>query len=95
MEPHVITVANAPRIAEWLRTRGGIAIWESADLSDPTFSLTTPANDADGQPFPKPHWKVASQPARIITDPAEVMVSKDIEVKRFHVAVRCGNQGLT
>jgi hypothetical protein len=89
MNKHVVTVANAPKIAEWLKSRGGIAIWTSIDLGDPGYSVTTPALDANGDPYTKPRWKVASEPARIITDPAEVVVSTDIEVKRFHVAVGC------
>jgi len=95
MERYIIAPGNAPKIAEWLRTRGGIATWKSVDLSDPGFSMTTPVNNADGTPAVKPHWKLESTPSRIITDPAEVLVSKDVEVKRFHVAIRPGSQGFS
>ena len=94
MEPYIIDPQNAERIAEWLKTRGGLAIWKSVDLSDPGFSMTTPVNNADGTPAVKPHWKLENTPSRIITDPAEVLVSKDVEVKRFHIAIRPGSQGL-
>ena len=50
MERYIIAPGNAPKIAEWLRTRGGIATWKSVDLSDPGFSMTTPVNNADGTP---------------------------------------------
>lgn len=90
--PYIISSENVPRISEWLFTRGGIAIWNSVDLSDPSFSLTTPVLTAEGQPTPRPHWKVANKPARIITDSAEVVVSTDKEVRRFHVAIRPSRQ---
>jgi hypothetical protein len=93
MEKHVINVANAERMWGWLQTRGGIAVWPSIDLSDLGKSWSTPANQEDGTPTTKPHWKSGSTP-RIITDPAEVEVSVDREVKRFHIGVRMGAQGL-
>lgn len=93
--PHVVTTENAAKIYNWLLTRGGIAIWESIDLSDPSASWTTPLKNADGTPATKPHWKAASTPSRVITDPAEVLVSTDIEVKRFRVGVRAGSQGMS
>jgi hypothetical protein len=95
MEALIILPENAVKMAEWLRTRGGLAIWNSVDLSDPGFSMTTPVLTGDLKPYPKPHWKVENQPSRIITDAAEVVVSEDVEVKRFHIAVRMGSQGLT
>jgi len=93
--PHIVTAENAQRIADWLDTRGGIAIWQSVDLSDPGFSLTTPVRGIDGQAVTKPHWKLGNTPARIITDAADVLVSKDVEVRRFRVGVRVGSQGFS
>lgn len=95
MKPYIVSPENALRIAGWIRDRKGIAIWESIDLSNPSFSVTTPVISYDGQPTPKPSWKVANTPARIITDMADVVVSVDREVKRFHVGVRRGSQGLS
>jgi hypothetical protein len=40
-----------------------------------------------------PRW-INSAPDNIISDFAEVIVSKDVEVKRFHVAVRAGDQSV-
>ena len=95
MNPHIIREENARQIADWLQTRGGIAIWESANLSNPTANWTTPAHNQDGTPRAgKPTWEAASRPVRIITDPKEIIISKDVEVKRFHVAVRLSGQGL-
>src|SRR5262249_23706513 len=70
-----------------------VAIWESLNLSNPGASWTTPVRNADGSAVTKPTWEAASAPARIITDPAEVMVAKDVEVKRFRVGVRRSSQG--
>jgi hypothetical protein len=94
LKPLLVVPENAEKFAAWLRTRGGLAIWQSVDISRAAQTLTTPATTEEGQPFPKPTWWVAAEPACIITDPADVIVCKDVEVKRFHVGVRMGDQGL-
>lgn len=94
MEPHITNVANAAKIWTWLNERGGLAIWESINLSNLGATWTTPANDKDGEPTKKPTWQAGETP-RIITDPAEVLVSIDREVKRFRVGIRLGSQGMT
>ena len=92
--PHIVAPENAQRITEWLETRGGLAVWHSVDLSDLGFSMTTPVRGIDGKTVTKPHWKLDDKPARIITDAKDVLVSKDIEVKRFRVGIRLGSQGM-
>lgn len=91
---HDCQVENAPKMLDWIRTRGGVAVWTSLDLSDPGFSMSTPALTTEGQPYAKPHWKLANAPAQVITDPAQIRVITAKEVKRFHVGVRMGAQGL-
>lgn len=93
-KPHTCPPENAEKMFDWIATRGGVAIWPSIDLSDLDKSWSTPANDKDGNPTTKPHWKADSKPSRIITDPSQILVTKDKEVKRFHVAIRRGSQGL-
>lgn len=95
MTAHIIDETNAAKMAEWLRTRGGLAIWPSVNLSNPSASWTTPANGPDGTPTPKPTWEATDKPERIITDPNDVLVSRDIEVKRFRIGVRVGSQGMS
>lgn len=95
MNKHQVTPENAIKINVWLVTRGGIAIWESVNLSNPEASWTTPATNDDGTPATKPTWEAGDKPARIITDSNEVEVVFDREVKRFRVAVRCGSNGLS
>ncbi len=94
-EPHRVDPEYAVKILDWLKTRGGLALWGSIDLSDLGASWTGPLNNADGTPSTKPHWKSASTPYRIITDPAEVVVATMKEVKRFRVGIRLGSQGMT
>lgn len=86
---------NAALIWTWLQTRGGIAIWDSINLSNPGGSWTTPATDQAGNPALKPTWQVGNEPSRIITDPADVEVVVPHLWKRFHVGVRVGRQGLS
>lgn len=89
MNPHRILAADAPRIVKWFETQGGIAIWSSINLSNPSASWTTPK---DGQ---KPSWEAANTPSRIITDPADVIVDEPKEARRFHVAIRPSAQDMS
>jgi len=91
---HIIRPADAPRIARWLRERGGIAVWPSVNLSNPDGSWTTPAQQADGTPTPKPTWQAGDTPA-VITEARRILVEDAREVKRFYVGVRVGAQGRT
>lgn len=94
LKPYITTPDNADRIADWLRTRGGIAIWQSIDFSRAGETLTTPLNAADGTPNTQPVWWVGKTPECIITSFADVLISNDTEVKRFKVALRMGRNGL-
>ncbi len=93
MEKLRITAGNASKIWEWFQERGGVCVWECLDISNPGASWATPLRTADGDNSGTPHW--AASLARTITDPAEVIVDVPAEVKRFHVAVRPGSQGLS
>ena len=94
LDKHRVEEVNAAKFVDWLRNRGGLAIWDSLDLSNPSLSFTTPVNGDDGKPRRKPRWDVEDTPSRIITDIDEVEVTTYKEVKRFHVATRVGDQGL-
>lgn len=98
MKKHHCTQENAPKFLDWIKNRGGIAVWKSIDLSDLDKSWSSPAfqgDNGDRTPYPKPNWKCASEPSRIITDPADVEVMTDKEVKRFRVGVRPGSNGMS
>lgn len=95
MEKHQITSRDVPLIVDWLKHRGGVLVWKSINLSNPGASWTTPALQADGAPAVRPSWEAANEPARHITDPAEIEVIALREVKRFRVALRRGSQGLS
>lgn len=95
MSKHLVTPENAPKFWEWLQHRGGIAVWKSINLSNLGASWSTPARTESGEPTPKPSWEAGGAPARIITSAEDVEVCLYKEVRRFHVAVRRGAQGLT
>lgn len=88
MEKHHCSPDNVKTFMEWLTTRGGLALWQSANLSNPGASWTTPVQTISGKPTPKPTWQAYEQPSRIITDPGEVVVDIPKEIKRFRVGVR-------
>lgn len=88
-----VSPEDAPMVLSWLQSRGGVLKWFSVDMSDPGWSVITPARDAEGVEVQKPHWKAGPSP-RLITDPNEVEVQDWQEYKRFHVAVRVGDSGV-
>jgi hypothetical protein len=93
LETHVILPVDAPRIFHWLLTRGGICVWSSVNPANPTKSWTTPYLTADNTPMPKPSWEAGEVP-RVITDPAEILVTIDTEVKRFEISTESSSDGL-
>lgn len=95
MNKHTIVEANVSKILDWFANRGGLAVWQSINLSNPGASWTGPLNDADGKPSTKPNWQCGNEPVCVITDPADVVVEVPKEVKRFHVAIRMGSQGMS
>ncbi len=94
MEPYVCEEVNAAKIHGWLLHRGGILIWRSVNLSNPGQTWTSPALTEDGKEYTKPNWQCDSKPERHIVDIAEVSVATSKEVKRFHVAVLMGGNGM-
>jgi hypothetical protein len=92
MEAHHIVADNAADLV-LVPGAGGIALWRSAN-SATRGSWTAPPCGLTVVPG-KPTWEADDQPARTITDPAEVIVDTPVEVRRFHVAVRRGSQGLS
>lgn len=85
LTPHTISAEVAPKILEFL-SRGPVALYRSVNLSNPGAQWLVPAGNG------KPTWESANEPERLLTL-SDFAVVKDIEVKRFHVAVRTGSQG--
>lgn len=94
-DKHEVSPEHAQRMWDWLQTRGGIAIWQSVNLANPIGSWSSPALTPEGEPTPPPTWECARIPARIITDPAEIVVLSPKEVERFRVFVHMGKQGMS
>jgi len=83
---------NAEKIRSWIATRGGVAVWNSCNLSN-MRELFCPVLDETGHPNGKPAWDMPDKPTTIITDESGIEVSYAKEVRRFHIAVRRGAQG--
>jgi len=86
---------HAHKFADWIANRGGVAVWKSLDLSDPTRSWSTPANTIEGTPITKPTWQASNAPDRIITSADDIDVFESKVVKTLRIAVRVGSQGFT
>ncbi len=94
-KPYICDEKDAEKIHHWLLHRGGIYIWRSVNLSNPGASWTSPALSMQGEPTTKPTWQADNKPERHIVNIADVRVSTAKEVKRFHVATRMGDSGLS
>lgn len=107
---HQCNIENAPKFLEWIRNRGGVAVWQSVNLQNPGASWSSPATIRRGDceqplkdgesadtivPYPKPNWQCDSKPQRIVTSADDIEVCHDREVKRFRVHVKLGGNGLT
>ena len=88
--------ANAEKFWDWIQNRGGVAVWKSVNLSNPGVSWSTPrfTEDDPPKPYPKPTWQAENEPSRVITDPADIEVAFDREIKRFGVEIRQSANGL-
>lgn len=94
-EKHRVIESNAALMLKWIRERGGVAIWGCLDLSNCGQTWSTPISDSEGNAATKPHWSATDTPIRIITNAVDILVDTPREVKRFHVAIRRGSQGLS
>jgi hypothetical protein len=90
-ELHECSPENAEKMLDWIQHRGGIAIWQSINLSNLNQSWTTPLLQENGEYTSKPSWQVSASPDNIITDPKKVVVITRKEVKRFRIAIRRGD----
>jgi len=88
-KPLQVTEENAPRVLEWLRTRGGVYFWRSQDLEDPGAGVITPMRDNNGVVNKAPHWKYGGTPERHITRAEDVEVCIDEPVETFDVKLKC------
>jgi hypothetical protein len=82
------TVDNAPKLLAWINAGRGLALWQSADLGNPSQTWTTPAKAQDGAEMTKQHWSMEDKPAFVTYSADDVDVFVDREVKRFRVGVK-------
>ncbi len=73
---------NAPKFVEWIRSRGGVALWRSANLSNPGATWSAPAD------VTRPTWQAEEKPWFIVTDPDEIEVYIPLEVSRLKIATK-------
>lgn len=81
------TADNEAKLAEWLRERGGIAVWSNKDLGSPSLGgqQFTPATHKDGSPATSPHWSCGHAADFVVTDPAAVTIQEWREVSRVKI----------
>lgn len=97
-KPIEVTVPGVrAKFEDWIKTRGGILVWENVNLSNPgAGAMFTPVRDAEGKTNCKnspPHW--THRYHETCTKIKDFKFVKEMcEVNRFRVAVRMGSQGL-
>jgi len=86
---------NARKMLDWIRNRGGIAVWTSRIIGGPVDGVyCVPAKTEEGYDSPKPYWFAGDSPDFVVTDSSDVRFVQPREVGRFRVAIRKGSQGL-
>jgi len=93
-EPLLVHAFQAGKVARWLEHCGGIAVWGTLDLADPSREWYTPARLTDGSLPSPPHWSAPRVPGRIVTDRDLVFVVNHREVARLKIAIRRGSYGM-
>jgi hypothetical protein len=97
-KPIEVTVPGVrAKFEDWIKTRGGILVWENVNLSNPGAGpMFTPVRDAEGKTNCKnspPHW--THRYHETCTKIKDFKFVKEMcEVNRFRVAVRMRSQGL-
>lgn len=89
-----VTDYNADKVLDWMKNRGGVAVWRSVNLSNLGTSWTTPALTGEGKPSGKPSWQAANEPDKVIADPSRIAVVGEKVVRRFHVGTRMAGSGM-
>lgn len=90
---HECHVGDAPKFWDWIKSRGGVAVWRSVNISNPGASWSTPVKTLSGDDFSKPTWQADGSPL-IITDPDVIKVFDARQVARVKLAIRTRGRGL-
>lgn len=90
-QKHECSPENASKFLDWIANRGGVAVWQSANLSNLGASWSAPFRSPEGEVLTKPTWQASSEPSRVITDASEIVVVTRREVKRVKIAVERGS----
>lgn len=82
MKTIVISPEHEAKLAVWLKTRGGIAVWSNKDLGSSALGSQT---FAPADVTTAPHWSCGNSPDFIVVDAAKISVQTDKEVARVKV----------
>jgi len=92
MDKPVISSDKAHLVYQWIKERGGVAVWRSANPENPTMSWTGPLLDKDGNEASKPNSQAMGTPYLIIKELSDVMVIVPKEVARIKVSERLSDE---
>lgn len=71
---HEVALEEAHKFLDWIRNRGGVANWKSANLGNPSASWSTPFLEVDGTPKRKPTWEAEDVPSAVHKDATRIGV---------------------
>jgi hypothetical protein len=91
---HECHVGDARKFWDWIKSRGGVAVWRSVNLGNPGASWSTPVKTLSGEDFSKPTWQVDNSPSMTVTDPDVIKVFDAREVARVKLAIRTRGSSL-
>ena len=79
---------NAAKFLDWIRNRGGVAVWQSVNLGNPGASWSGPMQQANGDPSSKPNWESDTKPASVHTDATKIGVYSAVLVETIPAKVK-------
>ena len=88
IKPLEVSEADAPKVLDWLKTRGGLSVWSSKDLGGPPSIVTTPYRNSEGELSSAGHWRYGDKPDRHVTEASDVEVCIDVPVETFEIKLK-------
>lgn len=88
MSDPYIHPSQAPLFLKWVKERGGVFLWYSADLGNAGASVYTPVHSEDGSEKTCPGWQYHRAPSKRITRAEDLFVRFEREVERWRVGLK-------
>lgn len=84
-------VENARKMWDWVKNRGGVAVWLSQDLAEAGRKYLTPVLDERGERMLRPHWSTLNVPDDVVQDETKLGICTAKTVRTIRVGIKRGS----